>query len=323
MDTLASAHSIVQMSDNNLSPAAAETTVTLKKHYNDHHHGDDDVEVDENQQNNGLKRHHPSDCVHDMSATMKNHNELPPCQQQQQQQQQKCAYEQKVRKLAGDASPSIRLKHDSKGNADHVDHANFLTKFCENHNPSDGYFGALISSDPCDATVQLSDEKAGRKMRISDTVLLNGNGSSTNGDCVGGGGDDDADDVSSDRVIIKGHRRTRARSTDSIQMDLYKTRKQLRLRSQNTAESEVSVAKKKMSKPTKIDLIFFETSLFCDFSSVSARNIRTAYRIETMFKYYSGMFSMAFLNVAHWHNEHVHTQSSNIKNLTRRHTTNK
>lgn len=218
MDTFTSTHSIVQMSDNNLSPAAA---VTLKKHYNDHREKD---EVDENQQNNGLKRQHSSECVHEISTSMKNNMELPSVQLQN------GSYEQKVRKLETD----VRMTSPSNDNrnGDGCD-ANFLTKFCESHNQRDGYCDTPISSDLSDAEIQLSDDKSERKMSIADTILLIGNGMSN-----GGGG---ASDMRSDRVIIKGHRRTRAHSTDSIQTDCYDTRKQLRLQTQNSAESEVSV----------------------------------------------------------------------------------
>lgn len=194
MDTLTSTHSIVQMSDSNLTPAEA-----LKKHCNDHHHHEED-EVDENQQNNSLKRKHPNECGHEISSTMKNHNELPHTQQQQ----QNGLYEQKIRKLANDSQ--IDVDHD----------ANYLKKFCENHS---------------------QDDKIDRKVCTNDTILLNGNGSS-NGNAVNETG---AGDLRSERVIIKGQRRTRALSTDSIQTDCYDTRKQLELQSNNIAASEVSV----------------------------------------------------------------------------------
>lgn len=246
MDTLTP---IVQMSDEKGS------VEPLKKHLNDHindggggggrGHEDDDFidshiyEVDENQQNNGLKRQRSSECA-------KNHSKLPPTQQQlhqqkQQQKQQKCTYEQKVRcKLATEASVNGRhhqsngfhRDEDNKidGNRDDDD-ANFLTKFCENHNQNDAYFDTPKPSDLCDAKIRSTDAKNHWKMET-----LNGNA----GDCAD---DDDDDEMRSDRVVTKGRRRTRALSTDAIQTELYETRKQQqqRLRSQTTADSEVSI----------------------------------------------------------------------------------
>lgn len=233
MDTFASSN--LQMTEN-LSP--------LK--LND---GDDAeiFEVDENQQSNGLKRQRLNDCV----QMAKNHRNKS---------QQPCGcdhtHETNVRTVrcivsTTAASPptnatngTIHLKdaHNTNHSNDviksnglfHIENSrengistaatpndstnHFLANLCDGQ--SDDYFDSMVSSDLSDVDMKLAEEKE----KCTSDVFANGIDQNGCGDR---------------NVIIRGHRRARARSSDSIQAEFYQARKQ-QLRLQSRHDSNVS-----------------------------------------------------------------------------------
>lgn len=223
MDTFTSAN--VQMTDH-LSPLKI-------------HHDDDDspiFEVDENQENNGLKRQRlsSSECV----QMAKIRNKLPA--------QQPCAeHQNRCISTPNDASinatnGTIHVKathitnpndtsqsngfYHNENSRDGItttrssDDCHMLTNLCDGQN--EGYFNAMVASDLCEASRKLVEEK--EKCTNNSQLQLNGNS-----------------DPNNDHVIAKGHRRTRARSSDSVQAEFYQARKQ-QLRLQSQKDSDVS-----------------------------------------------------------------------------------
>lgn len=177
-------------------------------------HNDDDeemFEVDENRENNGLKRQRLSSESVPMA---KIRNKLP---------SQPCACEHTVRCKSTVEKPmnvengTTQLKGDtiqSNGfyHSEHV-RENVITT---SSFTSEGYFDAIISCDSCDESREFDEKKC------TNRTFLNGN------------------DQNCDRIIAKGHHRTRARSSDSIQTEFYQSRKQQScIQSKN--DSDVSI----------------------------------------------------------------------------------
>lgn len=223
------------------SPAKVQMTENLSPLKN-HHDDDDDrmFEVDENQENNGLKRQRLNgECV----QMTKNRNKLPSqpcaCEHAAATLHTRCistAAEKPINATNGtiqlkgthitnsnDTIQSNGFYHNENGRAENVittssDDCSILTDLCDGQNQ--GYFDAMVSSESSDASGKLPMEND----KCTNHILLNGN-----------------DHQHCDRAIAGGHRRTRARSSDSIQSsEFYQTRKQqMRIRSQNN--SDVSI----------------------------------------------------------------------------------
>lgn len=204
-------------------------------------------EVDENQENNGLKRQRLSDSTTVQISKIRNKSQQ---QQQQQSTQQPCGggehthenYHVQTMRCLTTATESpinatngtIPLKatntqhFTSNGYMHHIengresvlstpsDDCNILANMCGD-GQNEGYFDSMVSSDLSDADMKLAEEKE----KSSENSLTNGT----------------IEQKGCDRTIIRGHRRTRARSSDSIQAEFYQARKQ-RLQSQN--DSNVS-----------------------------------------------------------------------------------
>lgn len=237
MDTFTTAK--VQMSD---------TITSLNKLANDNDDDDDGklqqhqqhmFEGDENQENNGLKRQRLNDTGSVQMSKIRN-------KMQQHQQLQTCAagdhmhenHLQAMRCLTtATESPTnptngtIPLKvattqPNSLSNGFHriengresvlsTPSDDILAQLCDGQ--SEGYLDSMVSSDLSDADMKLAVEK-------ENATIVDGlsNGADQNG-C--------------DRAINRGHRRTRARSSDSIQAEFYQARK-MRLQLQH--DSDVS-----------------------------------------------------------------------------------
>lgn len=206
-------------------------------------------EVDENQQNNGLKRQRLSECV--QMSKIRNKTQQP------------CACDhthenglKSVRCISTAAEP--QPPNTTNGNKTHlkgaahitnahsdtiksngfyhiengrdsilstatVDECKFLANLCDGQH--EGYFDSLVSSDLSDADMKLAEEKE----KCTEHIFAN--------DSAAAAVVVVAQQNGCDRVIIKGHRRTRARSSDSIQAEFYQARKQqMRLQSQNGSD---------------------------------------------------------------------------------------
>lgn len=204
-------------------------------------------EVDENQQNNGLKRQRLSECV--QMSKIRNKTQQP------------CACDhthenglKPVRCISMAAEPQppnatngnkMHLKdaaHITNAHCDtnkskgfyHIengrdsilstataDEYKFLANLCDGQN--EGYFDSMVSSDLSDADMKLAEQKE----KCTEHIFANDSGIVAVA----------AERNGCDRVIIKGHRRTRARSSDSIQAEFYQARKQqMRLQSQNGSD---------------------------------------------------------------------------------------
>ncbi|XP_031617116.1 tubulin polyglutamylase TTLL4-like isoform X2 [Contarinia nasturtii] len=240
MDTLTSAQ--VQM-----------PTEQLKLMDDKHDDGQHIFEVDENQENNGLKRQRLSDN-NTNSIQMSTIVRTKACANDQ-------TYENHLKTMrclstATDSPPptngitttttttatSIQLKgaHNTKHSNDviksngfnnHIennsnnrenglsipsDGCDILANLCDGQN--EGYFDAMITSDLSDADMKLAMQK---EKCTENQIFSNGN-----------------DQNGNDHVINKGHRRTRARSSDSIQAEFYQARKQ-QMRLQSHIDSDL------------------------------------------------------------------------------------
>lgn len=228
----------VQMSD---------TITSLNKLTNDNDNDDDEklqehqhqmYEGDENQENNGLKRQRLNDTTSVKMSKIRNKT--------QQQQLQTCAtgdhmhenHLQTMRCLTtatespiNTANGTIPLKvtttqHSISNGFHRIENGresvlstqsdDILAQLCDGQ--SEGYLDSMVvSSDLSDADMKLAVEK--ENATIADG-LSNGN-----------------DQNGCDRAINRAHRRTRARSSDSIQAEFYQARK-MRLQLQH--DSDVS-----------------------------------------------------------------------------------
>lgn len=235
MDTLAS--SKLQMTEN-LSPMKL----------ND---GDEPeiYEIDENQENNGLKRQRISDCV--QMAKNRNKSQQPcACDHQHETHMKtvRCIVSTTAESPPNATNGMIHLKdahntnhpndpHKSNG-LYHIENSRenvisttasdgsnkIFANLCASQN--DGYFDSMVSSDMSDVDMKLAEEKE----KCTADIFSNG-----------------IDQNGCDRVIIRGHRRARARSSDSVQAEFYQARKQqLRLQSQH--DSDVSKISKNVEK---------------------------------------------------------------------------
>lgn len=198
-------------------------------------------EVDENQENNGMKRQRFNECVQ-MSKIRNNTQQPCACEHTH----ENCL--RTVRCIATAAESPINITngtmhlkgaHHTNSNCDTIksngfyqnensrennvlstpsDDYNILANLCDGQ--TEGYFDSMVSSDLSDAEMKLAEVKE----KCTNAIEQN--------NC--------------NPVINRGHRRTRARSTDSVQAEFYQARKQqMRLQSQNGSDvSSISVFRK-------------------------------------------------------------------------------